>query len=158
MNTPASLQKEIGQTVPFRSAAQEAGIAIARTADVLARRYDDALAPYGITSQQYNVLRILRGARGKPLRMLDVRERMIQRTPGITRLVDKLEEKGLVARKRCATDRRVIYCTITPPGLDLLAATDALIDALDARVGEGLEEAELRMLIDLLGRIRTGGG
>lgn len=157
MNAPGSLQKEIGQTVPFRSAAQEAGIAIARTADVLGRRYDDALAPYGITSQQYNVLRILRGARGKPLRMLDVRERMIQRTPGITRLVDKLEEKGLVARKRCDTDRRVIFCTITDAGLGLLAATDALIDTLDARVGQGLEEAELQNLIDLLGRIRSGG-
>lgn len=157
MSERNTLQQEIRQTVPFRSLAQEAAISIQRTADVLTHRFDTGLAPHGVTAQQYNVLRILRGARGKPLKTLEVGERMISRTPGITRMIDRLVDKGLVARERCLEDRRVVFCSITPAGLDLLDRTDALVDRLDERTGEGLEPAELEQLIDLLARIRASG-
>jgi DNA-binding MarR family transcriptional regulator len=150
----SSLQNEIQQTVPFRSAAQEAVIAIARTADVVTRRADRVLEPHGVTGQQYNVLRILRGARGKPLRTLEVGERMVQRTPGVTRLIDRLEAKGLVRREACPHDRRVVYCVITDAGLDLLSRTDELVNRLEQELAAAVSPEHLAALIDGLARIR----
>jgi DNA-binding MarR family transcriptional regulator len=152
------LQEEIQQTVPFRSRSQEAAIAIQRTADVLRRRYDQALAPYGVTEAQYNVLRILRGARGKPLPTLEVGARMIQQTPGITRMIDRLESKGLVRREPCAHDRRVVYCVITEAGLALLARTDALVNELDDELGRVLSANQLAAVVEGLERIRRLAG
>src|SRR3954469_19439406 len=119
-----SIQHELKQTRPFASKGEEAGVALMRTADLLRRHVAVVLAPFDITEQQYNVLRILRGAGEKGLPTLDIAERMIEETPGITRLIDRLESKKLVARKRCATDRRQVFCLITRPGLDLLARLD----------------------------------
>jgi DNA-binding MarR family transcriptional regulator len=152
---PTSIQEEIQQTVPFRSAAQEAVIATQRTADMLTRWADRALAPYDLTAQQYNVLRILRGARGELLPTLVVGERMVQQTPGITRLIDRLEAKGLVRRERCSRDRRVVYCAITEAGLDVLQRADPLAEQLDRAVGEALSDAKLHALADSLARIRA---
>ncbi len=87
------IQQEIKQTVPFQSKAEEAAIALMRTADLVRRGVEAIVAPYGITSQQYNVLRILRGAGEKGLPTLEIAERMIEQTPGITRLIDRLERK-----------------------------------------------------------------
>jgi len=152
---PTSIQEEIHQTVPFRSAAAEAMIAMQRTSDMLLRRVDRALAPFDLTAQQYNVLRILRGARGQLLPTLSVGERMIQQTPGITRLIDRLESKGLVRRERCSHDRRVVYCAITEQGMDVLDRTESVVVELDSVVGGALSEAKLHALTDALGRIRA---
>jgi DNA-binding MarR family transcriptional regulator len=148
------VQQEIGQSVPFRSPSQEAVVAIARTADVLRRRAERALAPFDLTPQQYNVLRILRGARGAPLPTLEIGARMVERTPGVTRLVDRLVTKGLVRREPCAEDRRVVFCRSTDAGLGLLVAADPAVTAFDEEIGEVVPGPEIRRLLETLDSIR----
>jgi DNA-binding MarR family transcriptional regulator len=118
------LQDEIRQRTPFRSPEHESLLALLHTADVVRRAHGSVVEPHGITGQQYNVLRILRGARPEQVPTLEIARRMIERTPGITRLLDRLEAKKLVARHRCPTDRRQVLCEITARGLELLASLD----------------------------------
>lgn len=154
--TPASrIQQEIKQSRPFRSTAQEAGIALLRTTDLVRRRMSAVLEAEDVTVQQYNVLRILRGAGPEGLPTLEIAERMIEQAPGITRLLDRLEGKGLVSRERCPTDRRQVTCRIAKPGLALLAALDPIVDALDDSMLGNLTRTELKQLIHLLDRIRA---
>lgn len=146
--------QELKQNKPFPSKAQEAAVALLRTADVLRRFIAVIIEPKGITSQQYNVLRILRGAGERGLPTLEIAERMIETTPGITRLIDRLERKKLVARERCATDRRQVFCRITREGLTLLAVLDApVLEATNKALGV-LKKTELASLIDFLDRTR----
>src|SRR5215510_3147270 len=99
----SAIQAEIRQGKPFHSRTQEGLIALMRTVDLLRRAVTEVVEPHGLTLQQYNVLRILRGAQAD-LPTLEIAERMIEQAPGITRLLDRLEAKGLVARARCAED------------------------------------------------------
>ena len=119
------------------------------------RSLAQVIEPHGITPQQYNVLRILRGAGPDGLPTLTIGERMIEQTPGVTRLVDRLERKGLVARKPCSTDRRRVFCRITPKGLDLLKELDDPINRWDAQAVSVLPPSELDSLINLLDRVRA---
>lgn len=145
---------DLKQNKPFPSKAQEAAVALMRTADVLRRIVGAIVEPSGITSQQYNVLRILRGSGERGLPTLEIAERMIESTPGITRLIDRLETKKLVARERCLTDRRQVFCHITAAGLSLLTALDRpILDATNTALGI-LKKTELASLIDLLDRTR----
>ena len=155
MTTASRIQQEIKQTRPFRSTAQEAGIALLRTTDLVRRRMSAVLEAEDVTVQQYNVLRILRGAGTDGLPTLEIAERMIEQAPGITRLLDRLEAKGLVSRERCPTDRRQVTCRIAKPGLTLLAALDPIVDALDDSMLGNLTRTELKQLIHLLDRIRA---
>lgn len=155
MPSPTSrLQREIKQSRPFRSLSQEAAIGLLRTADVFRRRAAQVLEAEDVTLQQYNVLRILRGAGPEGLPTLEIAERMIEQAPGITRLLDRLEKKRLVARERCPTDRRQVTCRISRTGLALLARLDPRVDALDDTMLGDLSPAEFRTLIQLLDRIR----
>jgi MarR family transcriptional regulator, organic hydroperoxide resistance regulator len=158
METPTAgtLRDEIKQTRPFRSPSQEAVIAIFRTADQVRHHLTAAIEPSGVTLQQYNVLRILRGAHPEPLPTLEIGERLLERTPGMTRLLDRLEEKGLVRRERCAEDRRQVHCWITPAGLQLLEAIDEPVNDADDAVVRHLSEREIRTLLYLLQRVRLG--
>lgn len=151
------LQDEILQTVPFRSTGQEAILGLLRTADLVRRRIQEIVEPAGITLQQYNVLRILRGAGEKGLPTLAIADRMLEQTPGITRLIDRLEAKGWVGRERQKDDRRLVVCRITPAGLELLAGLDAPVQDADLRLVDLCEE-EKRQLVALLDRIRLGLG
>jgi len=153
---PSALQREIKQRRPFRSRAQEAAVSIMRTADVLRRDMTSVIEPYGITFQQYNVLRILRGASPDPLPTLEIGERMIEQTPGVTRLVDRLEAKGLVRRERCTEDRRMVHCWITPEGIELLAAMDEPVNDADERLLRHLSAEEVERLIAMLASVRAG--
>ena len=149
-----SIVQELKQTRPFPSKAQEVAVGLMRTADVLRRLVGSIVEPKGITVQQYNVLRILRGAGKEGLPTLDIAERMIETAPGITRLIDRLETKKLVTRERCPTDRRQVFCRITKSGLTLLDKLDApMIEAADSALGH-LKKHELASLIDLLDRTR----
>lgn len=152
----SQLEEELKQTRPFRSPYQEAAIGVIRTADVLRRRLEELFRPYGITMQQYNVLRILRGAGPDSLQTMEIAERMIERTPGITRLVDRLVEKGLVRRGRSRQDRRCVLCSITDQGLELLAELDEPVEAVDEELVSMLDEQEVHSLIGMLDRIRVG--
>lgn len=152
---PGPTQRAIQQKKPFRSDGQEAFVALLLTAEALRWPVQDLLASRSeLTMQQYNVLRILRGAGRDGLPTLEIGARMIERTPGVTRLVDRLEAKGLVARERSADDRRQVRCTITGEGLALLRELDRPVDALDERLFAALAPAELRQLIELLDRVR----
>lgn len=156
MSESSRLKRELKQTRPFRSPHQEAAIGLLRTADVLRRQFEELFRPHGITMQQYNVLRILRGARPEALRTMEIADRMIERTPGITRLVDRLEEKGLVRRTRSREDRRCVLCSVTDEGLELLEELDDPVDEADEEALAMLDEEEVERLIEYLDRIREG--
>jgi DNA-binding MarR family transcriptional regulator len=146
--------EELKQTRPFASKAQEVTVALLRTTDMVRRRLARVVEREGITLQQYNVLRILRGARGEPLSALEIAERLIEETPGVSRLLDRLLSKGLISRDRCSQDRRRLECSITPRGLELLTRLDEPVSRADAEVLNGLSARELGTLNDLLSRIR----
>jgi len=150
-----SLLEEIKQSRPFHSTSQEAYLALLRTADDSKRYIGRLLEAQGVTLQQYNVLRILRGAGEEGLPTLTVAERMIERTPGVTRLIDRMERKGWVARQRCTADRRRVWCMITEPGMDLLSTLDQPINDLDDELESALDEQELVTLVGYLDRIRA---
>lgn len=139
----------------FRSREQQATLGLLRTADAVKRSLAQVIEPYGITPQQYNVLRILRGAGTEGLPTLSIGERMIEQTPGVTRLVDRLERKGLVARTPCPKDRRRVFCRMTSKGLELLKELDDPVNRWDARSVSVLPPSELDSLIDLLDRVRA---
>ena len=148
-----SITDEIKQTRPFRSKSQETAIALMRTAHLLRRQADAVVAVEEITSQQYNVLRILRGARG-PLPTMEISERMIEPSCGITRLIVTLEERELVKREQWAGDRRQVLCQITAAGLRLLERLDATMNQLDDQVTGKLSSEQIDALLDALGEIR----
>jgi len=152
--TPSQLQRELSQSRPFRSRQQEAGIALVKTADNVRRHFASVIEPHGITPQQFNVLRILRGAGDGGMPTLEIARRMIERTPGITRLLDRLEAKRLVRRQRCATDRRQMLCWIDPPGLALLDALEEPVAHAERTALRGLPERDLKQLIRLLDALR----
>ena len=148
----ASHQK---QPENFRSREQQATLGLLRTADAVKRSLAQVVEPHGITPQQYNVLRILRGAGPDGLPTLTIGERMVEQTPGVTRLVDRLERKGLVARTPCPKDRRRVFCRITEKGLELLTELDEPVNRWDAQAVSALAPADLASLIGLLDRVRS---
>lgn len=144
------------QPKPCATPDQAAVVGLLRTADILRRHISSVVEPHGITLQQYNVLRILRGAGAAGLPTLDVAARMIEQAPGITRLMDRLEAKTLVRRVRCPRDRRQVLGYITPRGLSLLGALDPLVSGADKSAMEGLKRTEVLHLIRLLDAARNG--
>jgi MarR family transcriptional regulator, organic hydroperoxide resistance regulator len=153
---PAStLQREIRQRRPFSSPAHEGVVALLRTADLVRRHATALLEGHGITLQQFNVLRILRGAGDAGLPTLEVAGRMIEQTPGVTRLLDRLEAKGLVRRQRCPKDRRQHLCWITARGLDLLDGLDEPVHEANQDSLKGLGAREQRELVRLLDLVRA---
>ena len=154
--TPRSVGEEIRALRPFRSRGQESLVGLLRTADDVRRFFSRVLEPEDVTLQQYNVLRILRAAGGEGLPTLDVAERMIERTPGVTRIVDRLQAKGWVRRRRGREDRRQVFCTLTGDGRELLARLDEPIEAADEALLQGLDPEDVERLIDLLDRLRAG--
>jgi DNA-binding MarR family transcriptional regulator len=151
----SSVQAEIGQTRPFHSLGAEVTVSILRTAAVIDRFLNQVTSPHGITIQQYNVLRILRGAGTAGLPTLTIRDRMVHEAPGVTRLVDRLVQAGLVRRERCLPDRRQVLCHITPKGLALLDALEGPISAADDASVSALGVAEQRTLVKLLDSVRA---
>jgi DNA-binding MarR family transcriptional regulator len=148
------LRQELQQGKPFRSTGHAAALALLRTVDELRRRHDHIVAGRGISMEQYNVLRILRGAAGTPMPVLEIASRLLERNPGITRLLDKLDAKGLIERDRCENDRRQVLSAITRPGQTLLAALDGPVEQLTRESFGSLPESELNKLIDILDHIR----
>jgi DNA-binding MarR family transcriptional regulator len=152
----SAVQDEIQQRRPFASAAEEGVVALVRTTDLLRRALMQVVEPHGITLQQYNVLRILRGAGADGLPTLEIATRMIEHAPGVTRLVDRLQAKGLVRRQRSAEDRRQIRCWITPAGLDLLERLEGAMKAGAGSFMAPLTAAQLAAFVGLLDMLRTG--
>ena len=151
----SALQRELRQRRPFQSPAHEAVVGLLRTADLIRRHAAALVEPHGVTVQQFNVLRILRGAGTDGLPTLEVAERMIEQTPGVTRLLDRLETKGLVRRQRCPKDRRQHLCWITADGLALLEKIDTLAPRAHEESLKGLRQKDRVTFIRLLDAIRT---
>jgi DNA-binding MarR family transcriptional regulator len=149
------LQAEIAQRRPFHSIKAEVTVGILRTAALIERHFAQVVARTGVTVQQYNVLRILRGAGAEGLPTLVIRDRMIHAAPGITRLLDKLEKAGLARRERASPDRRQVFCYITPKGLEVLAQLDEEMRRADDVAVGTLDESQQRLLIKLLEGVRA---
>ena len=153
-----SLRDEIKQTKPFSSAEQEALLSLERTAAVLVHQMAQEFEDYGVTPTQYNVLRILRGAGQPGLCRYEIRDRLVAQVPDVTRLLDRLEDAGLVERERDTADRRQVKTRITKDGLALLARMDAPVDHMQKRMLGHLGESKLRTLIALLQEVRDAEG
>jgi DNA-binding MarR family transcriptional regulator len=151
--TTTKLQQELKKKHPFKSASQEAALNIVRTNDQLQIRFARLLRDYGLTPSQYNILRILRGE-GKPLPILEIASRTITVVPGITGLIDRLEQAGFVQRERCEKDRRVIYVAITDKGTKTLGEMDEPLLALHQKLMGHVSQAELKELSRLLEKVR----
>lgn len=150
----SQILEELRQTRPLRSVQEEALLGLLRTADRLRRLGGGVVEPFGISNQQYNVLRILRGAGEEGLPTLEIADRLIEQAPGITRLLDRLEKKKLIRRRRRSQDRRQVLCWITPAGIELLARLDKPVTKFGREALNMLSEKELRALVGILDRVR----
>lgn len=149
------LYDELRQSRKYERPAQEAAVAILRTADVLRARIELILKPHGLSQEQYNALRILRGAPGHSLPTLEIAARMVSRAPNITRLVDKLVEKGHVTRCPGPDDRRQVVVRLSAKGLELVNRASPEVDAADVSGLSRLKPAQIQALIGLLDEIRA---
>jgi len=148
------LQAELKQKIPFASREAEAYLSLLRTSDALQTQVEAQLKEFGLTGTQYNALRILRGAGPEGLPCREIGERMITRDPDITRLLDRLEDRGFVQRMRAKHDRRVIYGKITAAGLKLLREMDGPLEKFGREMLRHVGQEKLRQLIDLLELVR----
>jgi DNA-binding MarR family transcriptional regulator len=147
------LKQEIKQRKPFSGVEEEVVLAILRTADLVAVPMNEVLKPANLSVSQYNVLRILRGA-GEGLPCGEISERMVRRDPDLTRLLDRLEARGLVSRERDARDRRVVLASITPEALKLLEQLDDPVEASLRQSLAHVPKARLKTLLEILEEIR----
>ena len=147
---PHGLREELKQTRPFPRRSAEAAVSVMRTAAILEHELNDVLKPSGLTVTQYNVLRILRGSDPTRLTCSDIGERMIARDPDVTRVVDRLTARRLVARVRSTRDRRVVEVGITEAGLALLRDLDVHVRRMPKALLGHLGPARLRQLRTLL--------
>lgn len=152
---PEGLAKRIGKRNPFTSPEQEAHLNLQLTHELLSEAWLRLFKSAGLSPSTYNVLRILRGEHPCGVAVLDIRRRMISRVPDVTRLIDRLEKLKLVKRQPCGKDRRVIYCHITQPGLDLLAKMDEPLMQLHREQLGHLTRTELATLSELLEKARA---
>jgi len=149
----STLQQRIQKKNPLESLHEEAYLNLHLTLSVLEAAPAKLLKNAGFTHASYNVLRILAGE-GKPLRCADIRERMITRVPDVTRLIDRLLERGFVERERSETDRRVVRTSITQKGREAIKGLDLQLRDLLAQQLAGLDESELSQLSALLSKAR----
>lgn len=152
-----TLRQDLRQRKPFTSLHQEAHLNVVRTSATLLDALEELLKEYGISSTQYNVLRILRGAEPDGLCRNELRDRMLTRMPDMTRLLDRMEEAGLVSRTRLDTDRRLVSTVITREGRRLVDELDEPVASLHRRQLGHLTATQLRSLSELLTLARQGG-
>ena len=139
----------------FATPGQEALLNVIATASWVSSEMAAALAPFGVTQAQYNVLRILRGRHPGHYACSEIGERLLDRTPDVTRLLVRLEARGLVKRERAEHDRRVVEVEITDEGLEVLGQLDGPVRATIDRIGSHLPDDALTRLSALLEALRT---
>jgi DNA-binding MarR family transcriptional regulator len=152
---PSRLQAEIKQTKPFPRRSSEALLSVMRTAALLEHQLNEALRPYAITELQYNVLRILRGAGKDGLCGREIGERLVSKVPDVSRLLDRMEDLGLMTRERDPDDRRHVTARVTPKGLKILIDAEPTLRAIEERHTGTLSAAELKDLVEALDAVRT---
>jgi len=153
----AALKLEIVQERPFSSLEEEAFLNLMRTSDFLHRAFHCKTRNWGVTSTQYNVLRILRGAQPRGLTCAAIGSRMVTAEPDITRLLARLKALKLIRQQRDRQDRRVVWTQISEAGLELLRAMDPVIEQVPRDLLGHLSQAELTELIRLLELARKNG-
>lgn len=146
----AGLKREIAQERPFSSIEEEALLNLMRTSDCLQRAFQKMSRTWGVTSTQYNVLRILRGAQPHGLTCSGIGERMVTAEPDITRLLGRLKTMKLIRQQRDKQDRRVVWTQISPAGLDLLRQMDPVVQQLPKDLLEHMPKSDVEELIRLL--------
>ncbi|MDX1942924.1 MAG: MarR family transcriptional regulator [Saprospiraceae bacterium] len=146
------IEEAIRQKRPFRNAYQRTVVNLIYTTNWLTDYIREHLKPFGITIQQYNVLRILRGA-GKPISTSDIRDRLLDKMSDTSRMVDRLCQKGLVIRSVCPGDKRLVDVTLSEDGEKLLIEIDKMDAQMDA-VACNLSEEEAAHLSELLDKLR----
>lgn len=138
----------------FKSPGQRALVNVRYTSNFFATQQNKFMSDFGLSMPQYNILRILRGAK-KSISVNDAKSRMVEKSPNTTRLMDKLFDKGLIERERCTNDRRVVFVKISEDGLGLLAEIDgAFSEAETSMLATNLTDAEADTLSDLLDKLR----
>lgn len=147
------IEKEL--IMEFKSEHQKLLLNLMFTSNWLKHMDAERLRPHGISPQQYNILRILRGADGKKMSMRDVLQRMLDRAPNATRLTDKLIAKGLVLRERCTDDRRVVHLLISAKGKELVNSMDKDAERVVELVAQKLTKAEAQSVNTLLDKLRS---
>lgn len=146
------LEEDIKQTKGFKSEHQKAMVNIIYTEAWVRNKIGAALKPFGLTNQQYNVLRILRGSNPEPLSTSSIRERMLDKMSDASRIVDRLYKKNWVSKVVCTTDKRLVDIVITEEGLDVLAQLDGKMDY--GRIFGKLSDEEAKQLNELLDKAR----
>ena len=149
------IEEAIQQTKPFRNARHKAIVNIIYTNNWVQEQIKSELKPYGITMQQYNVLRVLKGA-GNPISTSVIRERLLDKMSDTSRMVERLYQKGLVLRSSCKFDKRLVDVSISPEGEKLLSGLKNINPGLD-EILAGLTEEEAEMLSGLLDKARGDG-
>jgi len=148
-----SIEADIKQTSSFRTPYHRLTVNLMFTNNWLCHKQMQSLKPFGLTHQQYNVLRILRGQHPRPVRVADITERMLDKMSNASRLVDKLLAKDLVQRSECPSDRRAVDVVITEKGLHLLTKLDEVINEQEKEL-QRLTEEEANLMSRLLDKIR----
>jgi DNA-binding MarR family transcriptional regulator len=152
-----ALQQDLKQRTPFASREEEAYLNLVRTTDLLTREVAAVLKPHQLSEAQYNVLRILRGAGPTGHACSEIGHRLVTRDPDVTRLLDRLETRELIARSREPADRRVVTTRITEAGLALLDQLDAPVREAVERMLDHMGARQLDALIALLEQARERG-
>jgi DNA-binding MarR family transcriptional regulator len=151
-----SLKASIKQSKPFKSVKEELLLTLVRTAADIEHQMTQDFRPFGLTTTQYNVLRILRGAGAEGLCRHEVGDRLVRQVPDVTRLLDRMEQAGLIVRERGSMDRRYVSTRLTPQGLALVNRMDAEIDGMQHRYVGHLNEKQMKALLSLLEALREG--
>ncbi|MCM0668180.1 MULTISPECIES: MarR family winged helix-turn-helix transcriptional regulator [Flavobacterium] len=149
-----TIEEVIKSTVKMDNA-KKVILNIMYTQNVIQDHFNELIKPYDLSGEQYNVLRILRGQKGKPANMCVIQERMLAKTSNTTRLVDKLLLKDFVTRNVCPDNRRKIEVSITEKGLDVLKELDPKVDEHEQTFANNLQPEELVFLNQLLEKYRT---
>lgn len=151
-----SLKSAIKQTKPFKSLGEELLLTLVRAAADLEHQMAQDFRPFGLTTTQYNVLRILRGAGADGLCRHEIGDRLVRQVPDVTRLLDRMEEAELIVRERGGEDRRYVTTRLTPQGLALVNKLDSEIVAMQERQIGHLNEKQIKTLLGLLEKLRAG--
>ncbi|MFT4543567.1 MAG: MarR family 2-MHQ and catechol resistance regulon transcriptional repressor [Bacteroidia bacterium] len=153
MRQSMGLEEDIKQEKGFRNQRQKAMVNIFYTEGWLRNRLAETLKPHELTSQQYNVLRILRGSNPKPMSTSCVRSRMLDKMSDVSRIVDRLFKKTLVDKQLCSTDKRLVDVFITDAGLILLDKIDESMDGMD-KMFSNITDGEAETLNQILDKLR----
>ena len=146
--------EEVIKTKPIKDPYQRAFLNIIYTGNWLVTKVNQLLKPYDLTEPQYNVLRILRGQHGNAMSLYEIQDRMIQKMSHVSRLIDKLLDKGLVVRKECEVNRRKVDILITQKGLDMLTELEPVIDKTFLSISDNLDKEQATLLAEMLDKMR----